>query len=454
MKSFFILLVLIGATAGGAYYLKHGPSEHGIAFRTAPVKRGTLTLTVGATGTVEPEEVVDVGAQVVGRIKELGPDRRGQKDPKYAGKHVDYGSEVEEGDLLARIDPSIYLANRNQAKASLDRAVADLGQLKAHAAQTEAEWVRAQKLRSISVSVPSTTGSAQGRAAIVPVKGISDADFILARANYQVAAANVEVGNAVVAQQQSALDLTDTNLGYTYIKSPVKGTIIARRVNIGQTVVSSLNAPSLFLIAKDLRRMQVWASVNEADIGGLKVGTPVEFTVDAFPKDTFRGEVTQIRLNASMTQNVVTYTVIVTTDNSDSKLLPYLTADVKFELAKRENVLLVPNAALRYKPRPELIASNGGSPTTGEASPDQTPLNPNPQNEGDEGQGTLWIKTGKQVYPVHVELGVTDNTFTEVSSQELNEQMEVVLGEEESAGSAESVNNPFAPNFRRGRRSS
>jgi HlyD family secretion protein len=155
-----------------------------------------------------------------------------------------------------------------------------------------------------------------------------------------------------------------------------------------------------------------------------------------------------------MTQNVVTYTVIVTTDNSDSKLLPYLTADVKFELAKRENVLLVPNAALRYKPRPELIASNGDSPSTGEASPDQTPLNPNPQNEGDEGQGTLWIKTGKQVYPVHVELGVTDNTFTEVSSQELNEQMEVVLGEEESAGSAESVNNPFAPNFRRGRRSS
>ena len=142
-----------------------------------------------------------------------------------------------------------------------------------------------------------------------------------------------------------------TNLGYTTIKSPVRGVIIDRRVNIGQTVVASLNAPSLFLIAKDLRRMQVWASVNEADIGHIRLDMPVRFTVDAYAGETFHGKVTQIRMNATMTQNVVTYTVVVTTDNSNGKLLPYLTANVQFEMDQRSDVLLVPNAALRWKPQ-------------------------------------------------------------------------------------------------------
>ena len=172
-----------------------------------------------------------------------------------------------------------------------------------------------------------------------------------------MAKANIEVGKAAIAQQKSTLDLAETNLGYTMIKSPVEGTILDRRVNIGQTVVASLNAPSLFLIAKDLRRMQVWASVNEADIGGLKVGTPVSFSVDAFPNESFSGVVEQVRLNAKMTQNVVVYTVVVATDNADLKLLPYLTATLNFEIARREGVLTVPNAALRYEPPLELIAA-------------------------------------------------------------------------------------------------
>ena len=170
-------------------------------------------------------------------------------------------------------------------------------------------------------------------------------------ANYKAAEANVAVGEATIQQNEAALEMAKTNLGYSTIKSPVDGVIIDRRVNIGQTVVASLNAPSLFLIAKDLRRMQVWASVNEADIGRIHPSMPVRFTVDAYPGEVFRGKVVQVRLNATMTQNVVTYTVVVTTDNSDGKLLPYLTANVNFELEQRDNVLLVPNAALRWKPR-------------------------------------------------------------------------------------------------------
>src|SRR5205823_11154354 len=153
---------------------------------------------------------------------------------------------------------------------------------------------------------------------------------------------------------KAALKNAEINLAYCTITSPVKGVIVDRRVNIGQTVVSSLNAPSLFLIAKDLKRLQVWASVNEADIGNIRSGQQVTFTVDAYPGRTFKGTVApdQPRLNASMTQNVVTYTVVVTTRNDDGKLKPYLTANVNFEVSKHENVLLVPNAALRWKPNP------------------------------------------------------------------------------------------------------
>jgi HlyD family secretion protein len=240
--------------------------------------------------------------------------------------------------------------------------------------------------------------------------------------------------------------------------------IIDRRVNIGQTVVASLNAPSLFLIAKDLRRMQVWSSVNEADIGRIQVDMPVRFTVDAYPGETFRGKVTQIRLNATMTQNVVTYTVVVTTDNSSGKLLPYLTANVQFEVDRRCNVLLVPNAALRWKPQESQIAaetdasaSPAPSETGGEAA---TSSSAQPaedaqavESANDQEQGRLWTVTrGGLVRPVDVVVGPSDGTMTEVSGSHVKEGMQVVVGEE-SRGAAESgdaaegekTRNPFLP---------
>src|SRR5206468_9275364 len=211
-----------------------------------------------------------------------------------------------------------------QAKAGEQRARADLLQMKAKVTQTERDWNRAQQL-----------GPGHGNA-------ISATDYDTAKAVYETAKSALGVGEAAILQAQTdvtraaaALKQAQTNFGYTTIRSPVKGVIIDRRVNVGQTVVASLNAPSLFLIAKDLTRLQIWTSVNEADIGQIRQGQPAHFTVDAYPHETFAGVVSQIRLNATMTQNVVTYTVVVDTDNAHGKLLPYLTANVRFEVNRR-----------------------------------------------------------------------------------------------------------------------
>ncbi len=288
-------------------YLLRGKSTSA-GFKTVQVKRGDLQATISATGTVEPEEVVDIGAQVAGRIVSFGKDKNGEE--------VDYGSVVEAGMVLARIDDALYAADVASAKAQLGQnkaavlnAEANLLQLKAKLFQAERDWARAQKLG--------------------PSDALSQTDYDAAQAAYEVAKANVEVGKAAIVQAKSAVDLAQAqlqraqkNLSYCTIVSPVKGVIVDRRVNIGQTVVSSLNAPSLFLLAKDLNRLQVWVSVNEADIGRIQPGQPVTFTVDAQPGVVFPGKVGKIRLNATMTQNVVTYTVEVDTDNSGGKLLP------------------------------------------------------------------------------------------------------------------------------------
>jgi HlyD family secretion protein len=246
-------------------------------------------------------------------------------------------------------------------------------------------------------------------------------------------------------------------LDYCTIKSPVKGVIIDRRVNIGQTVVASLNAPSLFLLAKDLKRMQVWIAVNEADIGNIKPGQSVTFTVDAYPGQIFQGEVGKVRLNATMTQNVVTYTVEVITDNSSGKLLPYLTANAKFILGERKNVLLVSNAALRWTPLPEQIAKESGN-GAGMRSTSEGASGPETSSQAGQeevGRGTVWVPHGSLAKPIRVRIGMSDGAFTEIQSDELKEGTQVVLGErfEETASDSSAVS-PFAPRFGRGRSSS
>jgi HlyD family secretion protein len=505
MLRWLLLLVLLGLLAGGGWYYRQfaGRDSHEQAFRTEKATRGDLHVTVGATGTLEPEEVVDVGAQVVGRIKELGEDPRSKSDPKFTGKTVDYGSPVDKGMILAKIDDSTYKAQNDQAEANLAQAKANVAQMEAQVMQTQAEWERAQKLKDLKIPTRTPTGDAHP-AESMPIKGISDADYILAEANAESAKANLEAAKATVLQTTAALTLARTNLGYTTIPSPIDGTVIDRRVNIGQTVVSSLNAPSLFLLARDLHKMQVWASVNEADIARIKSGTKVHFRVDALPDDVFHGLVTQIRLNASMTQNVVTYTVVISVDNPDLKLLPYLTADVKFEVDDRQDAILVPNAALRYRPAPELLADDaaggevdatkgdagkdaatkdgadkegapkdgaskdgagggqaavgqgsaaGGSPAAGQGGR----AGRQGRHEGGAGHsnvGKLWrVGDDGKLQPVEVQVGLSDGALTEITSGDVHEGDEFVTGEARPVAAASGeVNNPFAPPRFGGRR--
>jgi HlyD family secretion protein len=361
--------------------------------------------------------------------------------------------------VLAQIDPAIYQAQFDQANAALAQAKARVLQAQAMVAQTQAEWDRAQRLRELKIPTSSPAGIRGADA--MPIKGISDADYVLAQANAESAKADLAAANAAVQQQTASLALAKTNLNYTTIVSPIDGTIIARRVNVGQTVVSSLNAPSLFLIARDLRRMQVWASVNEADIAKVTQGTKVHFQVDALPQDTFHGTVIQRRLNAAMTQNVVTYTVVIDVDNSDLKLLPYLTADVYFEVDSRKDVLLVPNAALRFKPTPDQVdegwLAENPEPADGESAHAGRAGRREKKEGSASNNGRLWVvvpDSGK-LRAVSVETGVSDLTtsVTEITGGDIKEGDEIVLGEihEAQAGSGD-VTNPLAPpRFRRNR---
>jgi HlyD family secretion protein len=281
------------------------------ASRTATATRDDRATTVNAVGTVEPEEVVDVGSQVNGIIQSFGAD------PHTPGKSIDYGSQVEEGTLLAKIDDTLYVAQVEKDRANCMCADAELRLAKANLALAKANWQRDQIL--------------------IKSNAIPASDLDVAKCACEQAEASVAVAEAHSAQTKTALKQAEINLGLTSIRSPVKGVVIARRVNRGQTVVDSLSASSLFLIATDLKQLQVWVSVNEADIGKIHEKQTARFTVDAYPGKVFEGKVTQIRLNATMLQNAVTYTVVVATDNSSAVLLPYMTAKVQFEAGHGKN---------------------------------------------------------------------------------------------------------------------
>ena len=413
-KSLIILIALLLLGSLAAWQLTRSKGKDA-AYRTAELTRGNLLVTINATGTVEPEEVIDVGAQVAGRIVSFGKDAK--------GKTVDYGSPVEAGTVLARIDDSLYGADVAQAEAQLLSNKAGLQKAKADLFRTEQEWKRAQQLG--------------------PSQALSQSSYEGYEAAQKNALAQVAVSEAAIRQAEAALKRAQRNLGYCTITSPVKGIIIDRRVNIGQTVVASLNAPSLFLLAKDLTRIQVWVAVNEADIGRIRPGQPVTFTVDAFPGETFRGEVGKIRLNAAMTQNVVTYTVEISTDNADGRLLPYLTANVLFQLQKLENVLQAPNAALRWSPPAKEGENGGGTKKEGKG----------PASANGKAGGSLWVLDERQkLRRIEVQTGPSDGINTAVESTELREGMQVITGIRMSETDKNGGGSPFTPRFGAGRK--
>ncbi len=421
-----VLLVATGVAGLGWYwYAGSGPT---VGFKTATAARGDLSATISATGTLEPEEVVDVGAQVAGMILKFGDDLHidsiAKVDPNNSKpKFVDYNTPVTKDMVLAVIDPKVYQAQFDQADANVKRAEADIEQMDAKLVQSERDWKRAQQLQA-------------SRGAI------SDADYDLALATYQSAKSALGVGKATLDQAKATRQLAEINVGYTTIKSPVNGVIIDRRVNVGQTVVASLNAPSLFLIAKDLTRMQIWASVNEADIGQIKDGQPVSFTVDAYPNKKFHGTVLQVRLNATMTQQVVTYTVVVEFDNSRELLKPYLTANVQFEVDTRHDVLLVPNAALRWQPLPAQIAPDIRKEYLRSLQAKAAGLTGPGADKDGAHRGTVWVQDEGFVRPVKVNIGLSDGATTEITGGDLQDNTEIVTGTQNKSNADNTVN-PF-----------
>jgi HlyD family secretion protein len=364
--------------------------------------------------------------QVAGEVKCFG------KDPRDPQKVIGYGTPVEVGTVLAQLDDTLFKTRVDQARANVGKSEADVLEARArlHQAERDLERTRRLKLRD----------------------QVSAQDYDNAQAGYETAQANVAVAESSVALAQANLEEATVNLGFTTIRSPVKGVILDRRIHIGQTVVASQGS-SLFLIARDLGRMEIWASVNETDVGQIHVGQPVTFSVAALPSESFRGAVAEIRLLPSFSQNVVTYTVVIAVDNTKGRLLPYLTARVQFEGQRRSAVLLVPNAALRWKPPAQLAATDARElpatathQTAGEAA--------SPANKSGSGRGarnTIWVRQGDLVRPVVVVAGLSDGVHTEIEPADgdgvLTEGTQVVLGlvQSETEDEALAGNTPFLP---------
>ena len=404
-KLLFVLFVAALAGSTGFYWWRTTSSDQP-TFGTVPATRGDLLVSVSATGSVEPVEIIDVGAQIIGSIKSFGPD------PDRPGKTVDYRSRVREGAILAQLDDLPHKAELKKALANQKLAESELSRARARHKQAGQVFHRAENLRGTN----------------------SVSDFENATAEYEISEAEVAAAEAKLDLTKVSAEQARINLGYTTIKSPVDGVVIDRRVNVGQTVVAGLNAPSLFLMAKDLSKMLVWAAVNEADIGDIHVGQAATFKVDAYRDRKYAGKVSQIRLNASMVQNVVTYGVVVDVDNVDGTLLPYMTAKLQFEVSRRSNVVQVPNQALRWRPTWDQVSPSARA----EIEPPGTPpksLRKENDIEGEEtedgvdlGVPAVWVIAGDGfVRPIKVQAGLSDGLVTEIQDGGLEAGTQVVV---------------------------
>lgn len=406
--------LLVVAFLFTGYMIRRG-REKVQPYRTALVDRGDVRVTVSATGTLTAVTTVQVGSQVSGTIAAL---------------YADFNDRVTKGKVLAQLDPTFLKAQVAQSEADLQKAQVQLQ-------QAQRDYDRQKPLRD------------QGLASQAEIDATETA---------------LEAARATVKSSQASLDRARTNLLYATIASPIDGVVVSRNVDVGQTVAASLSAPTLFTIANDLSQMQMDASVDEADIGQVQVGQKVTFTVDAFPDRTFEGSVKQIRLAPQTVQNVVSYDVIVLVANSDLKLLPGMTANATFLVSEVDDALRVPAAALRFRP-PQMAmrregdstrARKGGEGGTGRGSergstggtPPGGPAMADGSGRGGPGMrgAVVWtLDGGNRLHPTRVRPGLSDGTYTAVSSDSLREGMIIVIGMNQSAGTGQQTVNPFMP---------
>jgi HlyD family secretion protein len=404
--TWIIIVLIAGAViAGGVWYFKHGKSD-APQYQTVTVGRAELTQLVTATGTLNPVVNVTVGSQVSGIINKL---------------NVDYNSMVKSNEVIAEIDPSTY-------KAAVEQATADLANAKANLELQQAEAERSANLFT---------------------------NKLISGSDYDTAIATLHEAEATVQIKQAALDNENANLGYCKIRSPVDGIVISRAIDLGQTVASSFNTPTLFQIANDLTKMQIDSSVAEADVGGIVEGQDVDFTVDAYPYRNFRGVVTQVRNAPTTVNNVVTYDCVISVTNADYKLKPGMTANVSVIIAQRENALTIPNSALRFRP-PEsaVVLTNAvATPATAAANDGGNfAASPGGHHGGGRGRGgrpvfhTVYVLSGTgddtKLQAVQIRTGISDGISTEVVSG-LDEGAQVVTGMVSTSTPTTTAANPF-----------
>jgi len=447
-----VIGVILAAVAIFAAFRLRGPGP--VQYYTAKVENGDIKQVVEATGTINAVITVQVGSQVSGTISRLS---------------ADFNSKVKKGQVIAQIDPALFQgalsqarADYENAKANLAVAVANTAKAKASALQTKTDYDRNLGLAKQGVISQQSLDLAK-----------ANADS--AQAQVSAALAQEQQARAQVQQKKAAVDVAETNLDYTTIHAPIDGTVVARNVDVGQTVAASLQAPTLFTIAQDLTKMQVYAKTDESDVGQIRPGQKVTFKVDAYPRDTFSGVVSQVRMNSTVVQNVVTYDTIVDFNNPELKLFPGMTAYVTIPVATAGNVVKVPNGALRYKPDmsateleavyqkyglpenggrahavPTSGAGNGGDPRPHEGAPGHRPQ-ANSTVSSSSGDVTaprydtqvVWkLLPDKSLEPVRIRTGITDHTFTEVV-QQLNG--EIKPGDELVTGVAQSRSGATRP---------
>jgi HlyD family secretion protein len=469
-------LVVAAAAAGVWAYLSVGTSGSTPKYRTAAVERGPLTASVSATGSLNAVVTVQVGSQVSGQIREL---------------YVDFNSPVKRGQLIARIDPSSFEAKVNQAiadvesaranvlnqDAALEKARADVDNMRALVATARANTAKAQVAvvdtrrnlertegllrRELIAQSDKDAAQTAYDSAVAQVEAnraqerAAESNLRSASASARVAEAQLQAARATLRQKEAIHRQAEVDLAYTYIRAPVDGVVVSRNVDVGQTVAASLQAPVLFTIAQDLSRMRVDASVDEADIGRVRVGQRATFTVDSFPTRRFSGEVDQIRKAAVTVQNVVTYTVVINVDNAEQTLLPGMTANVQIVTDRRPAVLKAPNAALRFKPPagegeetaddPRQGAVRRSGPAGGGAG--RGPAGGNRPGQGGPASGRVWVLDAKgKPAAVALTLGITDGSWTEVIAGDVTQGTPVIVGLR--PGAAPATPPPVTPRLR------